>query len=59
MFIAFRLKHGRDDDSIGWLASMSVDDRFCYIRGILKSGLYATLLAEPISNLGYDFKIVH
>ncbi len=40
MFIAFRLKPGRDDDLINWIKTAGENDRSYYIREALRQGLH-------------------
>ncbi len=40
MFVAFRVKGGRDDDLITWLAGLGEGDRSYYIREALRQGLF-------------------
>ncbi len=54
MFIAFRLKPGRDDDLIGWIANAGEGDRSYHIREAIRQGLrpapapsYADIKVEP------------
>lgn len=39
MFIAFRLKLGRDDDLINWIQSTGEGDRSYHIRQAIRQGL--------------------
>lgn len=39
MFIAFRLKPGRDDDLIAWVNTLGVDERSAGIRQALRGNL--------------------
>ena len=39
MFIAFRLKPGRDDDLINWIQSKEEGDRSYHIRQVIRQGL--------------------
>ncbi len=39
MFIAFRLKPGRDDDLIAWVSSLGVDERSAGIRHALRGNV--------------------
>jgi len=39
MFIAFRLKPGRDDDLIAWVSSLGQDERSIGIRHALRSSI--------------------
>jgi len=40
MFIAFRLKPGRDDDLIAWISSLGRDERSCNIRQALRGVVF-------------------
>jgi len=40
MFIAFRLKLGRDDDLISWINNAGEGDRSYHIRETLRRGLF-------------------
>ncbi len=39
MFIAFRLKPGRDDDLIAWMQTLGVDERSAGIRQALRGNV--------------------
>lgn len=54
MFIAFRLKPGRDDDLINWIQNTGEGDRSHHIRQTIRQGLrqapappYKTIKIEP------------
>lgn len=40
MFVAFRLKPGKDNDLINWISNMGEGDRSYYIREALRQGLF-------------------
>jgi hypothetical protein len=42
VFIAFRLKPGRDDDLIAWIQNTGEGDRSYHIRQMIRQGLWQT-----------------
>lgn len=47
MLTGFRLKPGRDDDIINWLAAIPEGDRGYYIRETLRKGIAAAGPSRP------------
>jgi len=54
MFIAFRLKPGRDDDLISWIYGAGDGDRSYHIREALRQGLLSQ--ATPLPDIKIDPK---
>ncbi len=47
MFIAFRLKPGRDDDLISWINNAGEGDRSYHIREVLRQSLFRQATPLP------------
>ncbi len=48
MFIAFRLKPGRDDDLLSWINNAGEGDRSYHIRETLRRGLFRQAAPLPV-----------
>jgi hypothetical protein len=51
VFIAFRLKSGRDDDLISWMNENSQGDRSYYIREAIRKGLCQQSVSFSINKI--------
>jgi predicted DNA-binding protein len=58
MFIAFRLKPGRDDDLIKWAESLGAGDKSYYIREAIRQGLFRITYAPICPSVRIEAKQV-
>ena len=59
MFIAFRLKPGRDNDLIVWISNITPGDRSYYIRELMRRGLSASIKSPTTPTIAITPKQVN